>query len=56
MQNTEVVVTATLCLERGTHISTKNSYPGSAGMLVLACAQYRVILTFFQEDKLCSGN
>ncbi len=40
MQNTELVVTATLCLaSEGFHISTKNSNPTSAGMLVLVCGQ-----------------
>ena len=44
MQNTELVVTATLCLASGDFpISTKNSNPASAGMLVLVCGQSTVI-------------
>ena len=40
MQDTELVVTATLCFASGGfHISTKNSYPGSAGTSVLVCGQ-----------------
>ncbi len=40
MQDTELVVTATLCLASGAvHISPKNSNPASAGMLVLVCGQ-----------------
>ena len=40
MQDTELVVTATLCLASGGfRISTKNSNPASAGMLVLVCGQ-----------------
>ena len=40
MQDTELVVTATLCLaSEGVHISTKNSNPASTGMLVLVCSQ-----------------
>jgi len=60
MQDTELVVTATLCLARygslgeaksrqasgGFHISTKNSYPAFAGTLVLVCGQY-IIRTYF---------
>ncbi len=51
MQNTELVVTAALCLTSGgVRISTKNSYPASAGTRVLVCGQGIVILTFFKED------
>jgi hypothetical protein len=40
MQNTELVVTATLCVASGDlHISTQNSNPASAGMLALVCGQ-----------------
>ena len=40
MQNTELVVTATLSFTSGCfHISTESSYPGSAGMSVLVCGQ-----------------
>ena len=40
MQDTELVVTAALCLaSESFHISTKNSYPGSAGTSVLVCGQ-----------------
>jgi len=40
MQGTELVATVTLCLASGDfHISTKNSNPASAGMLVLVCGQ-----------------
>jgi len=40
MQNTELVVTATLCLASGgVHISMKNSNPASVGMSVLVCGQ-----------------
>jgi len=40
MQDTELVVTATLCLaSEGVHISTNNSNPASTGMLVLVCGQ-----------------
>ena len=38
MQDTELVVTETLCFASGGfHISTKNSYPASAGKSVLVC-------------------
>ena len=48
MQNTELVVTATLCLAcGGFHISTKNSNPASAGMLVLVCDQKNVVFLTF---------
>ncbi len=54
MQDTELVVTAALCLASGGfHISTKNSYPASAGMLVLVCGQSMVILTLFEGGLLC---
>ncbi len=40
MQDTELVVTSTLCLaSEGFHISRKNSNPASAGALVLVCGQ-----------------
>ncbi len=40
MQNTELVVTATLCLASGGfHISTKNLNPVFAGAGVLVCGQ-----------------
>jgi len=40
MQNTELVVTATLCLvEKVFHISTNNSYLAFAGTRVLVCGQ-----------------
>ena len=40
MQDTELVVTATLCsASGGFHISTKISYPGSSGTSLLVCAQ-----------------
>ena len=51
MQDTELVVTAALCFAGGGfHISTKNSYPSSAGTSVLVCGQSMVILTFLKED------
>ena len=51
MQDTELVITAILCLAGGGfHISTKDSYPGSAGTSVLVCGQSTVILTFLKED------
>ncbi len=51
MQDTELVVTATLCIASGGfHISTKNSCPASAGTSVLVCGQSMVILTFLKED------
>ncbi len=47
MQDTELVVTATLCsASGGFHISKKNSNPASAGMLVLVCGQ-NIIRTYF---------
>jgi len=40
MQDTELVVTVTLCFASGGfHISTKNSNPASAGTSVLVCGQ-----------------
>jgi len=40
MRDTELVVTATLCIASGVfHISTNNSYPAFAGMKVLVCGQ-----------------
>jgi hypothetical protein len=40
MQNTELVVIATLCFASGDfHISTDNSYPASVGTRVLVCGQ-----------------
>ncbi len=40
MQDTELVVTVTLCLASGDfHISTDNSYPASAGTIVFVCGQ-----------------
>jgi len=40
MQDTELVIKATLCIAGGGfHISTKDSYPGSAGTNVLVCGQ-----------------
>ena len=40
MQDTELVVTATLCFASGGfHISTINSCPASAGTSVLVCGQ-----------------
>ena len=45
MQDTELVVTATLCsASGGFHISTKNSYPGSSGTSVLVCGQSIVVV------------
>jgi len=47
MQNTELVVTATLSFTSGCfHISTESSYPGSAGMSVLVCGQSVIIELF----------
>ncbi len=57
MQDTELVVMATLCFASGGfHISTKNSYPGSAGTSVLVCGQSMVISTFFEGGLLCVEN
>ncbi len=51
MQDTELVVTSTLCSASGVfHISTKNSYPGSSGTSVLVCDISIFILTFLKED------
>ncbi len=53
MQDTELVVTAALCLAGGGfHISTKNSYPGSSGTSVLVCGQsiYSYFQLFLKED------
>ncbi len=54
MQDTELVVTATLCFASGDfHISTDNSYPASAVTRVLVCGQsiiHNYFLTFFKED------
>ncbi len=53
MQNTELVVTATLCFASGGfHISAKNSCPGSAGTSVLVCGQYIIhnYISFVKED------
>jgi len=47
MQDTELVVTVILCIASGGfHISTKNSYPASAGTSVLVCGQS--IYSYFQ--------
>jgi len=47
MQNTELVVTVTLCLiSGGIRISTKNSYPAPMRTSVLVCDQGTIILTF----------
>jgi len=44
MQDTELVVTATLCFASGGfHISTKNSCPGSVETIVLVYGQIMVI-------------
>ena len=49
MQNTELVVTAALCFASGGfHISTKDSYPSSAGMRVLVCDQI-IIHNYFDS-------
>jgi len=46
MQDTELVVAATLCLASGgVRISTKNSYPAFAGALVLVCG-HNIIRTY----------
>jgi len=51
MQGTELVVTSTLSLASGSfHISTKISYPASAGTSVLVCGQSIIIVTFLKED------
>ena len=47
MQNTELVVIATLCFASGGfHISTKNSNPAFAGTGVLVCSQSVIIELF----------
>jgi len=47
MQDTELVVTATLCIAGGGfHISMKDSYPVFAGTGVLVCGQ-NIIRTYF---------
>ncbi len=59
MQGTELVVTWTLCFASGGfHISTKNSNPASAGMLVLVCGQSTVsyYCNFFKGGLLCVKN
>jgi hypothetical protein len=41
----------TMCFANGGfHISTKISYPASAGTSVLVCGQSIVIVTFLKED------
>jgi len=50
MQDTELVVTATLCsASGGFHISTKNSCPGSAGTGFLVCGQNLINLNFLER-------
>ena len=57
MQNTELVVTATLCsASGGFHISTKISYPASAGTGVLVCGQNLINLNFLEGGLLCLRN
>jgi len=52
MQDTELDVIATLCFASGGfHISTKNSNPTSAGILVLVCGQRMVISTFLNPAR-----
>ncbi len=51
MQGAELVVTSTLCFTSGGfHVSTKISYPASAGTSVLVCGQSIIILAFLKED------
>jgi len=53
VQDTELVVTAILSFTSGGfHISTKNSYPASAGTSVLVCGQSMIhnYLKSFKED------
>ena len=51
MQETKLVVRAALCYASGGfHISTKDSYPSSAGTIVLVCDQSLINLTFLKED------
>jgi len=54
MQDTELFVRLALCFtSRFFHISTKNSYPGSSGAIVLVCGQNIICncfnLTFLKE-------
>jgi len=50
MQDTELAVTATLCLvEKVFHISTNNSYLAFAGMRVLVCGQNIILYYSFFE-------
>jgi len=57
MQNTELVVTAALCLAgEDFHISMKNSGPAFAGTSVLVCGQGMIILTLFEGGILCVRN
>ncbi len=57
MQDTELVVTATLCSASvGFHISAKNSYPGSAGTGVLVCGQNLISFNFLEGGLLCLRN
>ena len=56
MQDTELVVTAALCLASGGfHISTENSNPAFAGMGVLVCDQ-SVVIELFEGVLLCLKN
>jgi len=53
MQNTELVVTTTLCLASGgPHISTENSNIVSAGTSALVCGQSMIhnYFALFKED------
>ena len=53
MQGTELVVKAILCFASGGfNVSTKNSYPASAGTSVLVCGQsiYSYFQLFLKED------
>ena len=57
MQGTEFVVKATVCFAKGgVNISTKNSYPVSAGMSVLVRGQSFIIPNFFEGGLLCLRN
>ena len=58
MQDTELVVTAALCIASGDfHISTKNSCPGSSGTSVLVCGQRKNgNFNFFEGGLLCVRN
>jgi hypothetical protein len=58
MQDTELVVTVTLCFASGGfHISTKNSSPASAGTSVFLCVQsinsYFFSLFFKEDYNVC---